>query len=358
MTASASEPASASPPRWADRGWYLAAEYGVLAKDRFLTRLPKLRKLGRFQELLDPEGSILYRNLFREEQIEAAWELLTVLRPWHDQLTCYLCGDEVPVKLVHDVLWCAGFLAKERPCRGVDEKTPSIGCDGARILLAPTRWDACGDAQRHAFTFARVDARGKLVFDREAIAAFVAQGEKNRFCPISPARDPARMAQCFGEVDVRELGWTLSAELAPSLVKTLGTALTDEHGFVLKKGLGELERHAVIELRELKRGTSIRLADADAKPSGELAQQLRIPAAVQKVLASGSRLRATRVGEDYVRLKGGHYEVEQRFVIQRRVKLEPGQRAQDFALGYTLSTTPRKTPEYEAWAKQLAESLP
>jgi len=330
----------------------------VLAKDRFLKRLPTLRKLGRFQELLDPEGSILYRNLFREDQVDQAWEMLTVLRPWHDHLTCYLCGDDVPVKLVHDVLWCAGFLAKERPCRGGDEKTPSVGCDGARILLAPSRWDAKTASQRHIYSFARVDAQGRLVFDHDAIAEHLAQGDKNRFCPISPARDPHAMARVFQPLDVRELGWTLSAELDPRLLKTLGSALTDEHGFVLKKGLGELERHAVLELRDLKRGTTIRLADPEAKPSGELAQQLRIPAAVKKVLASGARLRATRVGEDYVRLKGGHYEVEQRFVIQRRVKLEPGERAQDFALGYTLGTNPRKTGPYEAWVQRISEALP
>ena len=42
---------------------------GVLARDRFLSRLPKLRPLGRFQELLEPGGAILYRNLFRAEEV-------------------------------------------------------------------------------------------------------------------------------------------------------------------------------------------------------------------------------------------------------------------------------------------------
>ncbi|MEZ6187592.1 MAG: hypothetical protein R3F62_21605 [Planctomycetota bacterium] len=358
MTASAPESSPPASSRWADRGWYLAAEYGVLAKDRFLKRLPKLRGLGRFQELLDPEGSILYRNLFREDQVAQAWELLTVLSPWQEQLTCYLCGEEVPVKLVHDILWCAGFLAKERPDRGVDEKTPSVGCEGARILLAPTRWDAQSDTQRHLYTFAHVDEQGRLAFDQPAIAEFLSRGHKNRLCPVSPARDPERMAATFEPVDVRVLGWSLSAELAPEHVKTLGTALTDEHGFVKKKKVPELDRHAQLELRDLETGTTVRLTGPEPVYTRELAKLLRIPAAVRKVLATGARLRATRVGEDYLRLKGGHYEVEQRFVIQRRVKLEATQSALDFAQGYTLHTTPKKTGAYESWVKRISETLP
>ena len=60
-------------------------EFGVLARDRFLKRLPQIRRLGRFQELLEPGGAILYRNLFREEQVKQAWELMTALRPWQEQ---------------------------------------------------------------------------------------------------------------------------------------------------------------------------------------------------------------------------------------------------------------------------------
>lgn len=335
---------------WADRGWYLAVEYGVLARERFLRRLPKLRELGRFKELLEPGGQILYRNLFREQDVEAAWELLTALQPWHAQLTCYLCGEEVEIKLVHDVLWCTAFLQKEKPCRGggANNKSLPVGCDGARVLLGPGRWDESGEATRHALTFSRVDGAGRLVFDGEAIADYVSGGAKAQACPSSLAREPEKLAEALAPVPVLELGWPLAAELTAEVRKQIGKkALEGEHGFFLAKGQADLDAHAPLELRAAGDAVEVRVATALDGPS--VAGDVRIPIALKRVLDAGVRVRAVRISEEYVRLTGGHYDLEQRFVISTRVRLGPTDKPDQFE-GYDLSTIPRATEAYDTWA--------
>ncbi|MCW8141899.1 MAG: hypothetical protein KIT58_23580, partial [Planctomycetota bacterium] len=67
--------------------------------------------------------------------------------------------------------------------------------------------------------------------------------------------------------------------------------------------------------------------------------------------------RGVRLSEGFVRLEGGHYEVEQRFVLSPRVHLGPADDPAAFK-GYALETHPRATPEWEAWADRVARALP
>ena len=355
-SAASVEPSANNGDGWADRGWYLAIEYGVLARDRFLKRLPLLRRLGRFKELLEPGGRILYRNLFRREEVRDAWELLTALRPWHDRLVCYLNGEEQPLKEVQDVLWCASFLRKDNPCRGSGESKGErlLGCPGARIVVSAGNWELVEDDRRHLLTFTRVDPDGVLRPDHDAIAAYVSRPHaRSTRCPISPARDPARFAAAFAEVGVTELDWPLVAELSPDVARRIGAkALEQEHGFSLEKGEQELEDHAALELASVDGEVQVRRAGQQ----GAFGRDLRIPIAVRRVLDEGVLLRAVRIDEGYVRRKGGHYDLEQRFVLSARVRFLPTDEPERFQ-GYVLTTHPRATPEYAAWVDRIAAGL-
>ncbi len=357
-TAGAPAPAPAGAPgprRWAERGWWLAVEYGVLARDRFLKRLDGLRGLGEFKELLEPGGAIVYRNLFRPDQLAAAWDLFTALRPWQERITCYLKGDVVPAKSVQDVLWCAAFLQKERPCRGTGKGRPA-GCEGSRISLAAGGWEDSAPGARHAMTFTSVDAEGWLRFDRDAIAEWVRAHPTPVPCPASPLSDPVAFASAFQDVSVRSLDWPLVAELPPQVEKRLGKALEAEHGFVLRKGEPALDPHAQLELRLVNDEVVVRRPGAPPKET--IGTRVRVPIAVRRALEKDvAVLRAVRIHEGFVRLEGGHYEVEQLFVLSARVHLGPADRPQELA-GWALRTHPRATPEWEAWADRVAAGLP
>jgi hypothetical protein len=356
---SAPPPTAAAEPSlsWADRGWYLAIEYGVLARDRFLKRLPHLREQGRFKELLEPGGKILYRNLFRATEVKQAWEALTALQPWKDHLTCYLLGEEVALKEVQDVLWCAAYMQEEAPCRGggAEGKVRRAGCPGAKIRLTSGDWSRLGPDERHVWTFASVDDQGMLVFDQAGIADFVRGRGRGSRCPASPAADAEAFAAHFQPVSVRSLGWPLIAELGDGLRARLGEsdeALTTEHGVVLRKG-ETLEPQAQLELRWRRGAACLLVHEGDGKKVGS---QLRITPELAALVQEGVYLRAVRVDEAYVRREDGHFDLEQRFVQCSRITLGPADRPATFT-GYRLQTFPRVTPQYEAWVDRLVEAL-
>jgi hypothetical protein len=354
---------------WADRGWWLAVEYGVVAKQaRFEKKLERLRELGTMKELLEPGGRIVYRNLFREDQVRQAWTLLAEMTPWKSQLHWYLNGEERSEKEVHDILWCAGFLKGERPCRGVvpegkgsDRKAHAwaIGCD-RMLSVAPHAFDEATEEKRHVLTFGKVDEKGVMVFDRAAIAEYLAAGKLNKWCPLSPARDPSALAAVFQDVSVRAFGWPLALEMTPSLKKKLGASVLEaEHGFVLRKGQGDFEEYGAVELRwppgaqepEVRRAAELR--------GGTIAQKVRVSRKVETVLQEGVRLRGVRIEEGYVKMPelGGRYEVEQRFVLATRFHLGLQDDAAKYE-GYEVGTVPKATPEYEKWAKTVLDSVP
>ena len=95
-----------------------------------------------------------------------------------------------------------------------------------------------------------------------------------------------------------------------------------------------------------------------APPREAIGARVRVPIAVRRALEKDvTVLRAVRIHEGFVRLEGGHYEVEQLFVLSARVHLGPADRPQELA-GWALRTHPRATPEYEAWADRVAAGLP
>lgn len=360
-----STPAPAKPseeptaePRWADRGWYLALEYGVLARDRFLRRLPTLRELGRFQELLEPGGKIRYRNLFRAAEVKDAWEALTALQPWKEHVTCYLRGHEVAHREVHEVLWCAGFLREDAVCRGglgdrdAKKATRFVGCPGAQIRISAGTWDLDTPERRHVVTFGFVNERGEYDFDREAIAEFVADRGRSRLCPASPAADPSAFAAAFSKTPVRSLGWALIAELSDAQVERLGDALVTEHGLAVVKGTPEPPANSEIELRRMRGKIQAYLIVEERA----IRATFRLDPRVEELLHEGTRLRAVLVGEGYVRRDDGHYDHELRFVLARRVHLGPADRIEHFA-GYRFETFPRATAQYEAWAGRVASAM-
>ncbi len=351
----------------ADRGWWLAVEYGVVTKqNRFEKKLEKLRKLGSMKELLEPGGRIVYRNLFREDQVREAWTLHAELTPWKSQLSWYLNGEEVSFKDAQEILWCAGFLKTERPCRGTvpegkggEKKTQAfaIGCD-RQISIAPSGFEDKEGDKRHVLTFAKVDEGGILRFDRAAMAAFLAAGQRNSRCPLSPARDPDALAAVFQDVSVRALGWPVALEMGAALKKKLGaSSLEAEHGFVLKKGAKELEEYAPVELRWASGEVEVRHAQ-DLR-GGSIARQVRVGKRVEGVLEGGARLRGVRIEEGYVKVAelGGRYEVEQRFVLATRFHLGIQDDPAKYE-GYEVGTVPKPSPEYEKWIANVLESLP
>jgi hypothetical protein len=236
-----------------NRGWYLAIEYPILsATPDFQRRLESTRKLGRFQELLEDDGSITFRNLLRADQLKDAWNILNALQAWKAKVQLYLNGSPISWKLASDIAWCAGYLVGEDPCYGdAKARRLEVGCE-AKIQFAPFHWSRREDKRRHVFSFARLAPDLGLRFEVEGILEFLGRSQLARDCPMSPIHHRERWEQALQPVSLHELGWQHSLSLAKRHRLTLGENYkTREHSFLPKSYNHGLLGQVPLELRLL-----------------------------------------------------------------------------------------------------------
>lgn len=340
-------------PPWADRGWYLAVEYSTLpGKERFLKRLEGLRKLGRFKELLEDGGSITYRNLFREDQLKQAWDLLTAIKPWRAKARLYLNGEELPWKDANAIVWCGGFLAPENPCRAdYDARRYTIGCEHA-VSFAPYQWDLRDERARHILTFARLQPEG-CDWDIEALRDYLAKGIAARVCPLSPIRDPGLWTRALEQASAAAFGWSFALRLGPALKKRLGPRATQrDHAFVKTDDAPELVGEVAVELG-LDNGQAA--AFLAAEPGRVIGRDLDLAAGLRRAIEGGARLRVTRKGERYGRGQRRH-QIEQVFHLVQWFVLPPERPPSDFP-DHDIEAIPEASPGYEAWARDATKAL-
>lgn len=347
------EASEENPKSWADRGWYLAVEYGLLpGKERFLKRLEKIRDLGTFKELLETGGSITYRNLFRQTELQDAWALMTAVQSWKKKVTIYLNGRPLDWKDASQIVWCGGYLGKENPCRGdMAARRYDIGCN-QKINFAPFQFDRIEDNRRHIMTFAELKEDGHYHFDCDAIRTFLSDGDCARYCPLSPARQDLPLEEIFEPLSTQKLGWQVTLRMSKSLEKTLGAAaLKRDHAFLKADSAKSMIGPMPLEIRELGgQATLVLASDPEGPPisTGDVDITVR----VQRALDEGFRLRATRKGERYCRAAGRRDEIEQVFNLEPMFVLDPDRDPAEFP-GFDLESIPQNNPGYQTWARSV-----
>jgi hypothetical protein len=345
-----------SKDQWADRGWYLAIEYGLLpGKDRFLKRLEKIRELGNFKELLESGGSITYRNLFRQNELQDAWALMTAFQNWKKKVTLYLNGQALTWKDASQIVWCGGYLKGENPCRGdFNVRRYDIGCD-QKINFAPFAFDTREDKRRHIMTFATLQNDGHYHFDVQAISDYLQRGPCARFCPLSPARQAKELSAMLEPVSTQRLGWQVVLRMSNSLYKKLGAhAFKRDHAFARRQSAATLIGPIDLELIKHNDQAHVYLPDKPADQS--ISDSTDISVRVRRSLDDGHRLRAKRKGERYCSIPGRRDEIEHVFTLETMFILEPGRNPTDFP-GYDIETIPENNDGYQKWARRVMEQL-
>ncbi|MDF1662525.1 MAG: hypothetical protein P1V97_12190 [Planctomycetota bacterium] len=336
---------------WADRGWYLAVEYGLLpGKERFLKRLEKIRDLGTFKELLESGGSITYRNLFRQTELQDAWALMTAVQSWKKKVTLYLNGRPLDWKDASQIVWCGGYLEKENPCRGdASARRYDVGCNN-KLNFAPFQFDRVEDSRRHIMTFAELRSDAHYHFDCDAIRDFLSEGDCAKYCPLSPARQNLPLEEMFQPLSTQKLGWQVVLRMSKELERKLGAAaLKRDHAFQKSSSASSMIGPMPLEINEVGGQASLFLANDPSGPpvsSGEVDITVR----VQRALDEGIRLRAIRKGERYCRAAGRRDEIEQVFNLEPMFVLDPDRDPAEFP-GFELESLPQNNPGYQAWVK-------
>lgn len=336
-----------------NRGWYLAIEYPILsATPDFQRRLESTRKLGRFQELLEDDGSITFRNLLRADQLKDAWNILNALQAWKAKVQLYLNGSPISWKLASDIAWCAGYLVGEDPCYGdAKARRLEIGCEN-KLQFAPFHWSRREDKRRHVISFARLAPDLGLRFDVDGILEFLGRSQLARDCPVSPIHQRERWEQALKPVSLNELGWQRSLSLAKRHRLSLGENYkTREHSFLPKSHNHGLLGQVPLELRLLDgQPTLFKLED-----SQPFATELFMDSALREVLAEGLCFRVWRQRERFSMDRDRPQEIEQVFTLEDELLLGPeDQRAWP---GYDLTAIPQNTPKYNLWLAETLEVL-
>lgn len=344
-----------SPDRWADRGWYLALEYGLLpGKDRFLKRLEQLRNLGRFKELLEEGGRITYRNLFRKHELEEAWKVMTAVNPWRKKVGIYLNGEPVDWSDAHKIVWCTAYLYRENPCRGAPDKRDfDVGCD-RKVSFAPFGWDRIEDRRRHVLSFSTLGRDGRLSFNVDALLDFLGAETCGRLCPLSPARAVRSWRHALEPVSLGELGWPSVVKVSEDLRSRLTVKTFDrDHGFTRHEDAPRLVGPVDLELRWFRGGPAVfQVSDLDGEP---VSDEVDINPMLSDFLSEGGRIRAVRTGERYGQGPRRHL-IEQVFNLTQWFQLEPDSSPLDYP-GFDLNLLPSNNDLYKDWARRALERL-
>lgn len=128
----------------ADRGWYLAIEFGQSSSAKFERAVQAASKLPGFAVLIDESGTCVYRVLCRADQLANLGRLVHLIEGWKN-VRCYVSGCEVSIEAVQ--AWLVCYLQYWRhpdpPCRQrpvMGRIRSSIGCYFAGISIALMEW--------------------------------------------------------------------------------------------------------------------------------------------------------------------------------------------------------------------------
>ncbi len=134
-------------PRWADRGWYAVLEFGPSRSILFSQAEALARTLPEHQEIMDENGQVVYRNIFRENSMPEFLELYRLISSWQ---SCQVYVKGYPTEhqdgsengficylayLQGEFNYCRNQVVKETG--GLPEY---IGCQRSSVAIYPWGW--------------------------------------------------------------------------------------------------------------------------------------------------------------------------------------------------------------------------
>jgi hypothetical protein len=153
--------------QWADRGWYLVTEFEKTPSINFQRAIELAKTHPGFVQLMDERNVLIYRNIYREQELVQFQALYKFIRNWKGT-KLYLKGDEVDYDLIESGVTCyirTKLTETDLACETFNETTldPStplgyIGCWRSYVTIewhndqpdnAPPCWFGFGRLDRH-----------------------------------------------------------------------------------------------------------------------------------------------------------------------------------------------------------------
>lgn len=164
-----------SENKWVDRGWYLVSEFEQTNSKNFQKALALAQKSPGFTKLMDERNVLIYRNLYRPENLIEFEELYSLIRTWRNTRV-YIRGEEVNPTLFNEGVACYIKTKLRRwsyyTCQSFDEKEFKLGylgCFHSGVTLDWIPGASTYFSSRCWFYDGVLNSRGVYVIQKEEI---------------------------------------------------------------------------------------------------------------------------------------------------------------------------------------------
>jgi hypothetical protein len=167
----------AAQRQWADRGWYLVTEFEKTPSINFRRALEVAETHPGFVQLMDERNVLIYRNLYRPDQLEHFHELYPLIKKWKGT-RLYFKGDLVDFDLIESGVRCylhtvlrhdgSGSRCQSFADAPLAAGPTALGCLGCRRSDVSMDWPPAPEIPGW-FYFGRLDQHRTHVLDKEKL---------------------------------------------------------------------------------------------------------------------------------------------------------------------------------------------
>jgi len=169
--------------QWVDRGWYLVTEFEKTPSINFRRVVELAKTHPGFIQLMDERNILIYRNIYRENDLLQFQELYKLIKNWKG-MKLYFKGDEVDFETIESGIRCytrAKLIYSESAtpnpnniCGNFEknklEMFPLTGCIGCRRSYVSMEWESSQSAEAPCwFFFGNFDRHKVYNIDKEEL---------------------------------------------------------------------------------------------------------------------------------------------------------------------------------------------
>lgn len=226
-------------PTFVDRGWYLAVFYRESKSKQFPALLEKARLFGDFANLLDENAEVVYRNIVRDQEIEAFWPILQLLGNTVPRVEFFINGVSLPFSSLEEILLCRRKFWFDKKCPAFIQRKIKLGC-GAGILFDLETPSLSG---QYWFDFYQWKSGHIFIRELMPLSNYFHQSPRQVLCKLNRAEEISiYFRRLPSEINIKnELGWSLTLKNAETESPAWVRALFSQEFVAISSKLPEVE---------------------------------------------------------------------------------------------------------------------
>lgn len=182
--------------QWIDRGWYLVTEFERTPSINFQWAVELAQSHPEFTPLMDERNVLIYRNIYRKEQLREFQEMYQLIKNWKGA-KLYIKGEGVEFDMIGQGIQCyiQTVLSHHKvlsdstgSCHSFPHQNSSqiLGCIGCRRSYVSKEWENFGSSDIPVwFAFGRLDHNQVYQIHKEDLeSAVIGELIEYHYCPL------------------------------------------------------------------------------------------------------------------------------------------------------------------------------